>query len=607
MKNFKKIMALIIAAVMIVSTMSVTAFAATVDRTISVSNLEKGDKVTFYKILGWAENTDDATNKGAVSGWYWEEPFATAFATSGDHGKAKLQAAINEDNEFMLTDELAGEIARVINSGSATDLAKVTYGPETADDTTKIATHTFKNETEGSTAKDGLYMAVVTPADHEYIYNPIFVHLDSSTNADSFEATEDQSYYKDQGAAKKSDVPLEKEAHNADDYTTPTADDGDTTKPGDKLSFTVTSAIPGYGDEFIKPVFNLSDKMNGLALDYAADKIIVKVAGEEITGDTDKYTISGDADGYKIEFKTEYLKTFKVATDLTVEYKATVKDGANVNVIKEKNTVELEFSHDPTTEDKNNPDGGDKKYKKDITNHYTFSIDANNLVQPDDSLIGKSGSEIIKVGVDANGNPITSEKTFSEITKEKGQAGPLAGAEFELLDKNKQSFDPKKIATSDAEGRINFTGLDAGEYYLKETKAPAGYVKQSGEVKVTIAATFETKKITEYYDQEGNWYDAAGTGRTAFTYDVKELKSYSVTYGEQASEYTFGHAHESKDSDIKWSVDSSKEAPQSIVNTKGVELPSTGGMGTTLFYIIGAVLVVGAGIVLVTRRRMSAN
>ena len=50
-------------------------------------------------------------------------------------------------------------------------------------------------------------------------------------------------------------------------------------------------------------------------------------------------------------------------------------------------------------------------------------------------------------------------------------------------------------------------------------------------------------------------------------------------------------------------TDSSTE----IVNTKGVELPSTGGMGTTLFYIIGAVLVLGAGILLVTRRRMSAN
>ncbi|MBQ8306139.1 MAG: LPXTG cell wall anchor domain-containing protein [Blautia sp.] len=42
-------------------------------------------------------------------------------------------------------------------------------------------------------------------------------------------------------------------------------------------------------------------------------------------------------------------------------------------------------------------------------------------------------------------------------------------------------------------------------------------------------------------------------------------------------------------------------------NNKGQELPSTGGMGTTIFYIIGAILVIGAGILLVTRRRMNSN
>ena len=45
----------------------------------------------------------------------------------------------------------------------------------------------------------------------------------------------------------------------------------------------------------------------------------------------------------------------------------------------------------------------------------------------------------------------------------------------------------------------------------------------------------------------------------------------------------------------------------SVTNLKGTELPSTGGIGTTIFYVIGAILVVGAGILLVTRRRMSAN
>ena len=44
-----------------------------------------------------------------------------------------------------------------------------------------------------------------------------------------------------------------------------------------------------------------------------------------------------------------------------------------------------------------------------------------------------------------------------------------------------------------------------------------------------------------------------------------------------------------------------------VVNNKGTELPSTGGIGTTIFYVIGAILVLGAGVLLVTRRRMNAN
>ena len=48
-------------------------------------------------------------------------------------------------------------------------------------------------------------------------------------------------------------------------------------------------------------------------------------------------------------------------------------------------------------------------------------------------------------------------------------------------------------------------------------------------------------------------------------------------------------------------------ATGAIENNSGAELPSTGGIGTTIFYVIGAILVLGAGILLVTRRRMNAN
>ena len=44
-----------------------------------------------------------------------------------------------------------------------------------------------------------------------------------------------------------------------------------------------------------------------------------------------------------------------------------------------------------------------------------------------------------------------------------------------------------------------------------------------------------------------------------------------------------------------------------VTNKTGAVLPSTGGMGTTIFYVLGAVLVVGAGVLLVTKKRMSQS
>ena len=44
-----------------------------------------------------------------------------------------------------------------------------------------------------------------------------------------------------------------------------------------------------------------------------------------------------------------------------------------------------------------------------------------------------------------------------------------------------------------------------------------------------------------------------------------------------------------------------------VVNTTGLELPSTGGMGTTLFYAVGGILAAGAGVLLITKKRMNTN
>lgn len=101
--------------------------------------------------------------------------------------------------------------------------------------------------------------------------------------------------------------------------------------------------------------------------------------------------------------------------------------------------------------------------------------------------------------------------------------------------------------TTDATGTFHIEGLDAGTYYLTETAAPAGYNKLAGPVEVVITgATVEGESLT---------------------YTTVEKK---------------------------------------ILNQAGAELPTTGGMGTTLFYAIGGIMVLAAVVLLVTKKRMAS-
>ena len=51
--------------------------------------------------------------------------------------------------------------------------------------------------------------------------------------------------------------------------------------------------------------------------------------------------------------------------------------------------------------------------------------------------------------------------------------------------------------------------------------------------------------------------------------------------------------------------ESGNVVPVTVENKAGQELPQTGGIGTTVFYMIGSILLIGAGVILITRKRMS--
>ena len=125
---------------------------------------------------------------------------------------------------------------------------------------------------------------------------------------------------------------------------------------------------------------------------------------------------------------------------------------------------------------------------------------------------------------------------------------------------------------------FNFNGTDAGQYKLVETTVPQGYNK-ADDMEFKVVAT---------YDNEGNPPELTDLkvtdleGNTLGTWTIT-----SVKVGEATSQYAQGTV--------------------GVTNKKGSTLPSTGGIGTTLFYVGGGILVLAAVILLVTKRRMNAN
>jgi LPXTG-motif cell wall-anchored protein len=160
--------------------------------------------------------------------------------------------------------------------------------------------------------------------------------------------------------------------------------------------------------------------------------------------------------------------------------------------------------------------------------------------------------------------------TYQTIINKVGEdeKTPLAGAEFTLVKKNKDGSTKNVDVVKNAEGTsFTFKGLDAGDYVLKETKTPDGY----NTVK-PIEFTINAK-----YDPEA---------------DDPQLINLSGDVTSGVAEFDANKADGSLKADI--------------VNRKGSLLPSTGGMGTTILYVIGSILVLVAAVLLITKKRMDA-
>ena len=529
MKKMKKVLALAIAVVMVMA-MALPVFATgntetggggtppaatgalTVDEKVSVSGFEAGDTVTAYQFITWVDGT----------GWKLAD------------GITGITLADIEGKEALTKDQLA-------TLASAANIAKMTAVTGTTNGTTWELTC-------GTMATAGSYLILITDSKAEHIYNPAVVSADfDGTNSAAVNLTENAA------VIKKQNVTTEKKADNApDDYDV---------QVGDIVPFTVTVTVPQYNTNWTEPTFEVKDELStGLTIEDVPTI-------EGLTRGTDYNITAGGAKGdtgFTINFPETYLKN-NASKAIEIKYSAkvgeAVKDTAQVH--EETNKVTLKFSNDPTNKNSH-------KEITDETHHYTFAIDASRLGQG-----SQKTNELIKVGVDADGNPIT---TYKEGETLPTKVSPLAGAEFKLTGVGANKTGTVEFtATSDADGRISFNNLEVGTYKLTETKAPAGYIKDSTEHTVVIAAEYN---------------------------EDTTLKSYTITIdGAATSTYT---ATTNAENATTYEAPAGGNDSFPINNKKGTELPSTGGIGTTIFYVVGTILVIGAGVILVTRRRMEA-
>ena len=252
----------------------------------------------------------------------------------------------------------------------------------------------------------------------------------------------------------------------------------------------------------------------------------ITVGDTTLTKGTD-YTVvtTGLTDGctFHIGFAETYLDSINADTNIVINYTAKLTSDA-VAGTGYVNETWLDYGDSQHTE-------------HDTTTTYTWKLPIYKYHKDGETQKALPGAEFILYKGSEELN-----RDYAQVTN-----GKLTGW-------TKTKADATKLVSGD-DGKIAVEGLDADIYYLEETKAPRGYNKLAGPVKVEISHTVSVEGAD-------------------MTHTLKQ--------------------------------DATDVAEVGIENKSGTELPSTGGIGTTIFYVLGSILVIGAVVLLITKKRMSA-
>ena len=575
MKKMKRLWAALLTLAMVLG-MSMTTMAAAPNpatdvKTVDVENLEPGVTVTAYQFI---KATYNETNDG-FTGYEW--------LVDGD-SNSNVKAGDTVTIKTGTTDEVVGLTSDFITKLAASDLTKLKNITTAEADATGKATLSLK---------PGTWLILVTSGDDtSKVYNPMVASVyyaksgsDNTMDGDSVDASEKWTLETTGAYAKTSDLTITK---TVDDDTKEIERDRTKTEniaKSEKATFTVNTTIPSYSDAYLdtgdhKLTFEIKDTINAGLRYCGAPKDTVQVTAPKKTVNgvsvdaergtdytvtyydkdekeltTDKYET--EAAYFIVSFSPAYLKSLAAATDraVTITYKAFVTTAASV-VTPGENTVTLTYSDTPSS----------TKDKTASEKVYTFDLDGDN-----------EGGAFTKVKEDKT-TPLAGATFTLYRTYENGKLDDAFGS-YTTGDDGTIRFHGLGALEKDAQGDVKENQSGTGAYYLKETEAPAPYTVNDTIYKVEVvdiiraSATDDT--VTGYTVKVSDPKTGETIGTTTFTVSSGKIQASGSTVN--------------------------------IVNTKIINLPSTGGIGTTIFTIGGCVIMIAAAFLFFANRRKSSR
>ena len=567
-KLVSRLMAVLMAMTMIL-TMSMTAFAAEASKgTLTVNNTVAGKTLDLYQIFTATKNGNNVayTLNSAYEGFF-QSKITDASTLKGEalsekaYEYVKDQVGTDGSNGAAFAKDIMGWILSA--SGETKTAVESTHSTTTTADTKTVIENLIYGyyvvyplgATDTSTAPGNETVKSVASL--------VNVTGDASINMKSNYPTVDKKIIPAQsGSGIKvdaivdgswegtHDMVLDDENDSEDTIAPRGAADGKKAEDfgiGDTVTYQLTSKVPdmtGYNSY----TFKFSDTLSkGLDL---KEVLSVKVGNTTLkagkTG-TNTYALTYDKTSRILTVTlNDFYNSYKNHTGetITVVYTATLNKDAVIGMNPNTNKAVVEYSNNPSTDKTGTSEPSTvDAHTFDFTIYKYYLKDQNN--KEDKIALEKAEFELYKGNTE--GTAADEQAKVNIVDEGNGVYRQATADEAKAAD-----FTSAKIV-SDADGKVLVKGLDAGIYYLRETKAPEGYNKLLSDIKVVIKADYDVK-----------------TGK---------LTSYSVDYTYNGTTTT---GTEIKD------TTTSPEVP--VENKTGAQLPSTGARTALLLTLAGVVL-----------------